>query len=36
MATSSRLDVHNPGSPRVVIIGAGPAGTRCAQTLLAA
>ncbi|WP_147465894.1 NAD(P)/FAD-dependent oxidoreductase, partial [Pseudomonas syringae] len=36
MATSSRLDVRNPGSPRVVIIGAGPAGTRCAETLLAA
>lgn len=36
MATSSRLDVHNPASPRVVIIGAGPAGTRCAETLLAA
>ncbi|WP_459200309.1 FAD/NAD(P)-dependent oxidoreductase [Pseudomonas tremae] len=36
MATSSRLDVQNPASARVVIIGAGPAGTRCAETLLAA
>ncbi|MFH7617596.1 FAD-dependent monooxygenase, partial [Pseudomonas syringae group genomosp. 7] len=36
MATSSRLDVQNPPGPRVVIIGAGPAGTRRAETLVAA
>ncbi|MBX8522643.1 FAD-dependent oxidoreductase [Pseudomonas cichorii] len=35
MATS-RLGVADPKAARVVIIGAGPAGTRCAETLLAA
>jgi phytoene dehydrogenase-like protein len=35
MATA-RLNVVAKGTPRVVIIGAGPSGTRCAQTLVAA
>ncbi|MEE4691398.1 FAD-dependent oxidoreductase [Pseudomonas alliivorans] len=36
MATSPRLKISHAASPRVVIVGAGPAGTRCAETLLAA
>lgn len=35
MATA-RLSVNTLEAPRVVIVGAGPAGTRCAETLLAA
>lgn len=36
MATSPRLKISHAASPRVAIVGAGPAGTRCAETLLAA
>ncbi|ROL77809.1 FAD/NAD(P)-binding oxidoreductase [Pseudomonas chlororaphis] len=35
MATA-RLNIPSGSAPRVVIVGAGPAGTRCAETLLAA
>lgn len=35
MATA-RLNISSGSAPRVVIVGAGPAGTRCAETLLAA